>query len=53
MTGSTTIRRWPCNPVDFTNDPNVIALNKELISIKAVLGVDLQGTGQFRVHRLP
>ena len=30
-------------PVDFTNDPNVIALNRDLISINAVLGVDLQG----------
>jgi acyl-CoA hydrolase len=30
-------------PVDFTNDPNVIALQKNLISINACLGVDLQG----------
>ena len=30
-------------PVDFTNDPNVIAMNKDLISINACLGVDLQG----------
>jgi acyl-CoA hydrolase len=30
-------------PVEFTNDPNVIAMNKDLISINACLGVDLQG----------
>lgn len=30
-------------PVDFTNDPNVIALQKNLVSINACLGVDLQG----------
>ncbi len=30
-------------PVEFTNDPYVIAMNKDLISINACLGVDLQG----------
>ncbi|MCX7635517.1 MAG: butyryl-CoA:acetate CoA-transferase, partial [Syntrophales bacterium] len=30
-------------PVEFTNDPNIIAMNKDLISINACLGVDLQG----------
>ena len=30
-------------PVDFTNDPYIIAMNKDLISINACLGVDLQG----------
>ncbi len=30
-------------PVEFTNDPNVIAMNKDIISINACLGVDLQG----------
>ncbi|MDD5168668.1 MAG: acetyl-CoA hydrolase/transferase C-terminal domain-containing protein [Syntrophales bacterium] len=30
-------------PVEFTNDPYIIALNKDLISINACLGVDLQG----------
>ena len=30
-------------PVDFTNDPNIIAMNRDLISINACLGVDLQG----------
>jgi len=30
-------------PVEFTNDPNVIAMNKDLVSINACLGVDLQG----------
>ena len=30
-------------PVEFTNDPYIIAMNKDLISINACLGVDLQG----------
>jgi len=30
-------------PVEFTNDPNIISLNRDLISINACLGVDLQG----------
>ncbi len=30
-------------PVDFTNDPYIIAMNKDLISINSILGVDLQG----------
>jgi 4-hydroxybutyrate CoA-transferase len=30
-------------PTDFTNDPNVIAMNRNLISINACLGFDLQG----------
>jgi len=30
-------------PTDFTNDPNIIAMNKNLISINACLGFDLQG----------
>jgi len=30
-------------PVDFTNDPNVIAVQKNIVSINAALGVDLQG----------
>ena len=30
-------------PVEFTNDPYVIAMNKDLISVNACLGVDLQG----------
>jgi len=30
-------------PVEFTNDPNIIAMNKDMISINACLGVDLQG----------
>ena len=30
-------------PVEFTNDPNIIAMNRDLISINACLGVDLQG----------
>ncbi|MFA6411070.1 MAG: acetyl-CoA hydrolase/transferase C-terminal domain-containing protein [Syntrophales bacterium] len=30
-------------PVDFTNDPNAIAVNRNLVSINACLGVDLQG----------
>lgn len=30
-------------PTDFTNDPNIIAMNRNLISINACLGVDLQG----------
>lgn len=30
-------------PVEFTNDPNIISLNRNLVSINACLGVDLQG----------
>ena len=30
-------------PVEYTNDPYVIAMNKDLISVNACLGVDLQG----------
>ncbi len=30
-------------PVEFTNDPNIISLNRDLVSINACLGVDLQG----------
>ncbi len=30
-------------PVEFTNDPYMIAMNKDLISVNACLGVDLQG----------
>lgn len=30
-------------PVDFTNDPYVIAMNKDFISINSALAVDLQG----------
>jgi acyl-CoA hydrolase len=30
-------------PVEFTNDPYIIAMNKDLVSVNACLGVDLQG----------
>ena len=30
-------------PVEFTNDPNIISLNRNIVSINACLGVDLQG----------
>jgi acyl-CoA hydrolase len=30
-------------PVNFTNDPNIIAMNRNMVSINAGLGVDLQG----------
>jgi acyl-CoA hydrolase len=30
-------------PVSFTNDPNVISLNENFISLNAALGMDLQG----------